>query len=191
MRPLGHSHGWCFLTWGARLESSPGQALLLPASTHRHRPCSPWPKTTPGCPHLHHSPAPQPGGIAAHLWHLSLQVTARKRKGEAELRHSSGFPTSGLHDEDDGLNLRTSLREGLFQPSLRIRVSCFPDWLLPSSQQLWTAQVTRSHACSAQASSETRFLCRRAGSKYLPRAGMHLVFPISALLLPAGDKRKV
>lgn len=132
----------------------------------------------------------------------------KKGRGrEAELLHSLGFPCSGLRDEDDGLNLHTSLREGLFQPSLRIRASCFPDWLLPSSQQLWTAQMLRSHACSARASSEITSFCP-AGWEQMSAWGRDAfglslstlafkrnhpggkVFLISAPLLPSGDKGK-
>lgn len=36
----------------------------------------------PGMPPSPSAPAPQPPGIAAHLWHLSLQAPARKRKAE-------------------------------------------------------------------------------------------------------------
>lgn len=72
---LHHAYGWS-QAQGKPSSSLPPAWEGPPTNTDHAVPCHAPPQGTHG---IHQ---PQPGGTAAHLWHLSLQATARKRKGE-------------------------------------------------------------------------------------------------------------
>lgn len=163
MEPFG-SFPWMMLSCivamgGVKPRVSPDPPCLHPGGSHpRTQTMLPLAKDHPREPRMPPSPSPTSPTASRDCCSPLASVSAgpckakKGRGGEAEVLHSPAFPCSGLHNEDDGLNLHTSLRGVVLEPSLCNRESRFPEWLLPSSQQLWTSQVWRSSCWSTQAS---------------------------------------
>ena len=125
---LCNYHGRCCLASGPQLESSPRQSPAPPCLQPRG--IHPWtqtmlllPKDHPRVPRMPPSPSPPSPAARRDCRSPLASLSAghcKEKKGrgrEAELLHSPVFPCSGLHDEDAGLNLHPSLREGLFSPA--------------------------------------------------------------------------
>lgn len=152
-------------TAGVKPRASPGPPCLHPRGIQpRTQTTLPLAKDHPRVPRMPLSPSSPNPTDRRDCCSPSASPSAghckekKGRGGEAESLPSPAFPCSGLHN-NDGLNLHSLLRKGRFQASLWNCASLFPDWLLPSCQQLWTAQALRSRACSAQVNSEIPFLC--------------------------------